>query len=316
LADRVHVAAAAVVDAKGRVLIAQRPQHLHQGGLWEFPGGKLEPGESAYQALVRELHEEVHLEVEAARPLIRISYDYPDKAVLLDVWRVDGFRGDGVGREGQPVRWVPVESLAEYTFPAANAPIVNAVRLPDRYLITGSFESVEDFADRLQRALTAGVRLVQLRAPTLDEASFEALAEVASGLCRAAGAALLLNADPMLVSRLGVDGVHLNGARLRACRERPLGPERWVAASIHNIEELALAQRLGVDFVVAGPVALTSSHPQSEPIGWDGLRALTEQAAVPVYALGGVGPGECTRAFEHGAQGVAAIRALWDAPNV
>jgi len=309
----VHVAAAVVVDAEDRVLIARRPSHLHQGGLWEFPGGKLEPGESAYQTLVRELREEVHLDIEAARPLIRIPHDYPDKAVLLDVWQVERYRGEASGREDQPVRWVAVADLAHYAFPAANRPIVNAVRLPDLYLVTGAFADVADFKRRLSRALAAGVRLVQLRAPELAEADFEALAAIAWDLCRAAGAQLLLNAEPALASRLGTDGVHLNGRRLRACRERPLGHGHWVAASVHDAEELAIARRLDVDFVVAGPVEATPSHPQAAPIGWEGLRALTGQAGLPVYALGGVGPGDRTKAFAHGAQGVAAVRALWDA---
>ncbi len=313
--ERTHVAAAVVVDAEGRILIARRPNHVHQGGLWEFPGGKVELGESAYQALVRELHEEVHLDVEHARPLIRIPYDYPDKAVLLDVWRVERFGGDASGREGQPVRWVSREELPQYRFPAANAPIVAAARLPDLYLITGDFADFDDFTRRLRRALAVGISLVQLRAPGLKEQAFARLAEVALSVCRMHGARLLLNASPRLAQTLGADGVHLNGERLRACSERPLGPDRWVAASVHDIGELELAQRLGVDFVVFGPIRATATHPAAQPVGWQALKHLTEQAALPVYALGGVGPTDRACAFEHGAQGVAAVRALWDSED-
>ena len=93
---RVHVAAAAIFDDRGRVLISRRPAHLHQGDLWEFPGGKLEPGESVESALHRELYEELGICVQAARPLIRVLHDYHDKSVLLDVWRVDNFTGTGI----------------------------------------------------------------------------------------------------------------------------------------------------------------------------------------------------------------------------
>jgi 8-oxo-dGTP diphosphatase len=133
---RVHVAVAAIFDDQGRVLISQRPAHVHQGGLWEFPGGKLEPGETAVNALRREIYEELGITVQTVRPLIRIMHDYPDKAVLLDVWRVDDFTGKPAGCEGQAIEWVVVENLGDYLFPAANIPIIMAASLPDRYLIT------------------------------------------------------------------------------------------------------------------------------------------------------------------------------------
>lgn len=313
--ERVHVAAGVIRDGQGRVLIARRPRHLHQGGRWEFPGGKCEPGETAYRALVRELHEELHIDVEVARPLIRLPYDYPDKAVLLDVWAVERFRGEAVGGEGQPIRWVAPDELPGYVFPAANGPIVTAARLPELYLITGDFADVADFERRLVRALTNGVELVQLRAPALADDAYQSLALHALALCRSHGARLLLNAAPELVSRLGADGVHLNGSRLRGYSKRPLSPEHWVGASVHDADELALAQRLGADFVVAGPVLATASHPGARTLHWGGLRAVTELASQPVYALGGLGPEHLVSAHEHGAQGVAAIRALWGAES-
>ena len=124
---RVHVAVGVIVDAAQRILVAQRPAHLHQGGLWEFPGGKVETGESVQQALVREFAEELAVEVLGSRPLIEISHDYSDKSVLLDVWWVDDFRGEPHGREGQIWQWVTVERLRELAFPAANEAIISAV---------------------------------------------------------------------------------------------------------------------------------------------------------------------------------------------
>lgn len=309
---RIHVAAAAVFNERGEVLLARRPDHLHQGGLWEFPGGKVEAGEAVEQALARELREELGIEVEQARPLIRIAHDYPDRRVLLDVWRVERFHGEPHGREGQPLAWVMPDALPVYEFPAANRPIVTAVRLPSHYLITPEpAHDSERFVSALEQSLQAGIRLVQLRSKSLSAADYQALAREVLALCRRYGARLLLNADPEWALQLGADGVHLTSARLLALRSRPLGRDRWVVASCHNAMEVEHAGRIGVDFVVAGPVMPTTSHPGAPTLGWTGLRQLTELSIVPVYALGGMGPPDLARAFAHGAQGIAAISALW-----
>lgn len=309
---RIHVAAAAVFNERGEVLLARRPDHLHQGGLWEFPGGKVEAGEAVEQALARELREELGIEVEQARPLIRIAHDYPDRRVLLDVWRVERFHGEPHGREGQPLAWVMPDALPAYEFPAANRPIVTAVRLPSHYLITPEpAHDSERFVSALEQSLQAGIRLVQLRSKSLSAADYQALAREVLALCRRYGARLLLNADPEWALQLGADGVHLTSARLLALRSRPLGRDRWVVASCHNAMEVEHAGRIGVDFVVAGPVMPTTSHPGAPTLGWTGLRQLTELSIVPVYALGGMGPPDLPRAFAHGAQGIAAISALW-----
>jgi 8-oxo-dGTP diphosphatase len=124
---RVHVAVAVITDKKGRVLIAKRPEDVHQGGLWEFPGGKVEDGENTEMALRRELSEEIGILLEACEPLLEIYYDYPDKAVLLDVYRVFSFSGEAYGREQQAVRWVTLEALEKYAFPEANRPILEVL---------------------------------------------------------------------------------------------------------------------------------------------------------------------------------------------
>ena len=309
----VQVAAAVIVDRAGRVLVARRAAHRHQGGLWEFPGGKLEPGETARAALSRELREEVGIEVTAARPLIRVWHAYPDKTVLLDVWRVNAFRGEAHGREGQPVAWVAAEALTARDFPAANGPIIRAARLPPLYLVTPEPRDLDAFCARLNAALQAGARLVQLRAKNLEDRAYQQLARRVIALCRAAGARVLLNAPPPWVEDLGADGVHLSSARLRALSARPLGPHLWVAASCHDLAELRHAQRIGADFAVLAPVLPTASHSDARPLGWPAFHALSEAAVMPVYALGGMGLDDVPAAFEHGAQGIAAISALWEA---
>lgn len=129
----VHVAVGVILDASQQVLIARRPMGSHQGGLWEFPGGKVETGESLEQALFRELKEELAIEVSECTPLVTVEHDYGDKLVLLDVCMVGAFTGDPVGAEGQILRWIGLDQLGEYQFPAANKPIVDLLTaFPER----------------------------------------------------------------------------------------------------------------------------------------------------------------------------------------
>ena len=124
----VHVAVGVILDRDCRILLTLRPDHSHQGGLWEFPGGKLEPGESLSSALARELREELDISPLHSTPLIEIHHDYSDKSVFLDVHVVWEFEGEPRGLEGQAMAWVPLADLGGYSFPAANEAIVTAVR--------------------------------------------------------------------------------------------------------------------------------------------------------------------------------------------
>lgn len=310
---RVHVAAAAIISADGReVLIARRPSNVDQGGLWEFPGGKLAPYETGLGGLKRELHEELGVEIQRAQPLIRIHHEYPDKHILLDVWQVHEFSGEPFGREGQAVRWVPMEELVNYPFPAANLPILRAVMLPTEYLITAEEEDEGVFAQRLERALVEdGVRLVQLRAKQLDEAAYLARAELSLELCRKYEARLLLNTEPELLDKVDADGIHLTSARLMSLERRPIAESKWLSASTHDRVQLAQAARVGCDFVTLSPLRTTPSHPEVAPVGWHDFQQLVERAAMPVFALGGMTRHDANHARAVGAQGIASIRDFW-----
>ena len=305
-----HVAVGVIRNESGQILIARRHAHLHQGGLWEFPGGKVEPGESVQQALRRELREELAITVEDASPLLKIRHRYPDRQVLLDVWQVSAFSGVPTGVEDQPVRWVVAEELSRYQFPPANRPIVAAAQLPDRYAILDG-DSADVLFERLRRCSERGLRLVRLRANSLDQGAYRALAQRASDYCRSRGIALLLNADPELVAQTGAAGIHLTSAQLMALRARSLNADLWVAASCHSQEELRQAERIGVDFVVLSPVQATDSHPDVSPLGWSRFACLVEGANLPVYALGGMKQADLAEAKKHGAQGIAAMRGFW-----
>lgn len=309
--EYVHVAAALICNDQGQVLIAKRPADKHQGGLWEFPGGKVEAGEDVLGALARELHEEIGIEVRQARPLIRVRYDYPDRSVLLDVWRVDSFSGEPRGCEGQPVVWCGVDELSERDFPAANRPIIAAAQLPECYLITPSPDDVEEFLVKLEQALAQGIRLVQLRAKRMAAEEYKALARQVVARCHAHGARVLLNGEPEWVTEVGADGVQLSSGRLHSLNQRPLGEELLVAASCHSREELQQALKLAADFALLSPIQWTRSHPDTEPLGWDEMRRLVDEMPIPVYALCGVSRDDLDQAFAAGGQGIAAIRSLW-----
>jgi 8-oxo-dGTP diphosphatase len=129
----IHVVAAAVMDAAGRVLIAQRPEGTHLAGGWEFPGGKLEPGEERLAGLARELREELGITlVGQPRPLIRVRHAYPSREVLLDMWVVKRYSGEVRGLDGQALRWCSQEELERTELLPADRPIVRALRLPER----------------------------------------------------------------------------------------------------------------------------------------------------------------------------------------
>ncbi len=310
---RIHVAVGVVKDSRGRWLVARRPAHVHHGGKWEFPGGKIAPGETVPSALRREIKEEVGIDVIAAEPLICVRYDYPQRRVLLDAWRVTRFAGEPRGREGQVVRWVETDSLSRLEFPEGNRAIIAAAILPSMYAITDLTRYARpDMLHRLESALQAGLRLVQVRAKHLARSEYLDFAAQAISLCRAHDATALVNASPQLAQRLGAAGVHLDSRSLAQLTRRPLGASHWVAASCHDEREIHRAEKLGVDFVVVSPVRPTPSHPQACVLGWERFATLCEVATMPVFALGGMRAEDVHRACACGAQGVAMIRGAWE----
>ncbi len=124
---RIHVAVGIIINPQQQILLAKRHGHLHQGGKWEFPGGKVEADETVTQALIRELKEEVGLSVTASAAFMTISHDYPDKQVLLDIHLVQDFSGEAIGVEGQQIVWVDQAQLKDYEFPEANLPILEKI---------------------------------------------------------------------------------------------------------------------------------------------------------------------------------------------
>jgi len=309
----VHVVAGVIRDAAGRVLVAERPAGKHLAGFWEFPGGKSDPGESPLDALRRELAEELGIRVESAEPLIAVPWSYPGKDIVLDAWIVTAYSGEVHAREHEALRWVDPADLAKLSMPPADVPIVTALRLPDRYLITPPRATGERDAllAGIERACGAGIRLIQLRQPAWTQREIESTAIDAHAICKRHGAALLVNGDFDIAARCDLDGVHVPARIARTLEARPLPADRWFAVSCHDETELSHAAHIGADFATLAPVAPTPSHANAAPLGWPRFAELVAASPLPVYALGGLGLADIAIARRNGGQGIAAIRALW-----
>jgi 8-oxo-dGTP diphosphatase len=305
--DRIHVVAGVLRDDKGRVLLAQRPFEKQHGGLWEFPGGKVESGESAELALMRELDEELGICAEVGRRLIEI----PLGRIVLDVREVQGFAGTPQSREGQALRWIAADAIPLHELPPADRPVVKALRLPDQYLITPERIDEDDFAAQLERVIARGARLIQLRQPYMPREEVARIARALRDRCARDGVQLMLHADWQLAAVLGLAGVHLPARIAAELMQRPLPDDRWVGVSCHSEAELAHAARIGADFATLSPVAATASHPEGMPLGWERAAELIADSSIPVYLLGGMQISDIDEARAVGAQGVAMIRGAW-----
>lgn len=307
--EPLHVAVGVIQPVAGEaVLIARRPPHVHQGGLWEFPGGRVEAGESVEQALRREIYEELGIELIKAEPLIKTEYQYDDRRVRLDVWRIECFTGLLQGREGQQIEWVAPEQLTHYAFPAANKPIIHAACLPNRYAILEGSNEAEVKAN-LNTLLERGIKLIQLRLKTYTQHIPDSLLEHVRDMCASHQIQLMINSFLLNRALNGVDGIHLTSQDLQEFENRPAQCQ-WLSASCHTLKELQMAESKGVDFTVLAPVLKTRSHPEASPLGWEAFTDLVGQTNLPVYALGGLQETDLECAKRAGAQGIAGIRAF------
>jgi len=304
---QIRVAVGVIKNSQGQILIALRDDARHQGGLWEFSGGKIESHETAEQALKRELKEELGIEVISAIPLITINHSYPDRAVQLKVFLVEQFAGEAHSAERQRIEWVTVQDLKHYSFPAANQAIITAAQLPPYYAILNDSEPLL-LMTKLQTLLAKGLKLIQARLKNLSAEASYAFIQQAYPLCQRHGALLLINSAVKQADNLA-DGLHLTSRDLMAMQSRP-AHSQWLAASCHNREQLQHAEQIGVDFVVLAPVLATQTHPETAPIGWQQFAKLVRQCNLPVYALGGQTLADLTNAQQAGGQGIAAIRAF------
>ncbi|MBC7946185.1 MAG: Nudix family hydrolase [Burkholderiales bacterium] len=306
----IDVAAAVILKPNGDVLLGQRPSGKPYAGYWEFPGGKIEPDETAHEALLRELDEELGIRVARADPWLTRTYRYAHATVRLRFFRVSKWDGEIYAREHVALAWQSASSIGVAPLLPANQLVLDALRLPDFYAITPDrqFRS-DDFLIQLDRALRDGLRLLQVRDKSASVVEFKAFAREAVTLCRAHKTKVMLNSDIQLAEKLDANGVQLTSAQLMALTERP--SLELCGASCHDARGLERAIKLNLDFVVLGSVFPTASHPGAPSLGWQQFSDLIGDYPLPVYAIGGLQSGDLQTAKRHGAHGIAMIRGAW-----
>lgn len=305
-----QVAAAVLYRDDGYFLLAQRPEGKAYAGYWEFPGGKIEKDETAYQALCRELQEELGIRVLTAYPWLTQVFTYPHATVKLHFFRVIAWQGEPSGCENQQLSWQRPTAVKVFPVLPANAPVLRAIALPNYYAISHAAElGCEVFLQRLTHALQNGLQLIQVREKQLSPDALTAFARQVVTLAHHYNAKVLINADVQLAQAVGADGVHYTSTQLAQCSTRP--DLAYCAASCHTAAELQRAGELGLDFAVLSPVLPTLSHPDATPLGWATFASRCAGATLPVYALGGLTRTDLAVAQQHGAQGVALLRQAW-----
>lgn len=296
-------------ESRREYLLAQRPPDKLYAGYWEFPGGKLEAGESFHDALIRELHEELGIEIEQAAPWLCREFTYPHARVRLKFFRVTGWTGDIHPHEHTGIVWTRFGDTPAVTpVLPANGPILRALVLPETYAITNAVNNgIEAELQRIDRGLRKGIRLLQIRDKTLPANERLRFAQAVMSLASPfPDACILVNDDNQLARAIGATGLHLSSGKLHALESRP--DFDCVAASCHTPADLERAADLGIDFVVLSPVLPTASHPEAEGMGWGAFGRLVECLTIPVYALGGMQPELLGTAQAHGAHGIALMR--------
>jgi 8-oxo-dGTP diphosphatase len=322
------VAVAVFIKPDGTFLLSSRPEGKPYPGYWEFPGGKIEAGESVRDALVRELIEELDVTITHATPWFSFMMHYMHATVRLHCWRVHAWLGDMRGMEGQSFEWVRLNQMTVSPTLPGCAPIFKALALPYVYAITNASEmGVESYLQHLRALWSKNgsngstvlgfeneimPQMVQVREKNMSRETCADFAKSVIALARecdhSRDVKVLINSDIALALEVGADGVHLTSAQLPTIKERP--NFALVGASAHTREEIERAVELKCDFVVVGPVQATRTHPDQTPMGWVRFAELVSVAPLPCYALGGLTIADLKIAIENGAHGVAIQRGL------
>ncbi len=302
------MAVGVIVNEDDEVLISRRHPDSHQGGLWEFPGGKVEQEESLIQALDREFQEELGLRVNNAYPLLKCPFDYEDKSVLLDVWEITDHVGTPAGLEGQQICWQAVSALQAHEFPAANVPIIHCLKLPRVIAITPQLATRTEFLDYVRHLLSQHPDAIQIRQKQLQPGEYRDWFEKAALLAADSNIDLFCNAQLHTAMELGASAVHLDSTQLMNCNARPVSAETLLAVSCHDLDELRQAQKIQADLALLSPVATTPKYRPAQLLGWAEFSRLSSLVSLPVVALGGLRLEQLDEARSNGAFGVAGIQ--------
>jgi 8-oxo-dGTP diphosphatase len=300
--------AAAVIERPGEFLLAQRPEGKPYPGYWEFPGGKIEPGESPREALARELEEELGIRVGQATPWITRVYAYTHATVRLHFWRVTAWDGEPRPLEDQAIRWQKVGAPDVSPMLPANAPVLSALALPPVMVVSNAASGIDAWVARLADRALAEPMLVQVREKSMGRQKLQHLVSRVLVRARPFGSVVVVNSDCGAFPQC--DAVHLTSRALMAAVQRPAGS--LVGASCHDEAEVAHAVKLALDYVVVGPVKATASHPGTQPMGWERFERLASGLPMPVFAIGGLRRADLPEARARGAHGVALLGAAFD----
>jgi 8-oxo-dGTP diphosphatase len=305
-----EVVAAALIRADGSYLLAQRPPGKVYAGYWEFPGGKVERGETSMQAIIREIREELGVTITEATPWLTRTHVYAHASVRLRFFRATAWQGELQRLDGQDFAFqTPGQETVGPMLPA-NGPLLAAMALPAFYAITFAEEIGEEamlslLDDASKYPWKGRFGLVQVREKGWPLARRLAFLRNVCELLQPRGVRVVFNGDAL---EAPADGIHLTVHHLMGCTARPSAP--LVGASVHTQQELAHAAALGLDYVLLGAVNVTRSHADAKPLGWEGFRSIAADAPLPVYALGGLHAHDLTTAMQHGAHGVAMMRGI------
>jgi 8-oxo-dGTP diphosphatase len=303
-----EVAAAVIERPDGTFLLAQRPAGKPYPGYWEFPGGKIEAGEDPRAALVRELREELGIEVREATPWITRVYAYTHATVRLHFLRVSAWDGEPQPLEDQDIKWQRIVAPDVAPMLPANAPVLSALALPAVMVVSDAAAAgIEEWIQALSQQAIAERMLVQIREKGMERQKLQHLLSRTLTRAQPFGSRVVVNSDCGTLPQC--DGVHLTARALMSAKSRP--PGALVGASCHDESELARAEEIGVDYAVVGTVKATASHPGRVPLGWDRFADLARERAMPIYAIGGLVRADLAEARRRGAHGVALLSAAF-----
>jgi 8-oxo-dGTP diphosphatase len=311
-----EVAVGVLLRADDAVLLADRPAGKPYAGYWEFPGGKIEPGESIEHALQRELHEELGIEIAGSAPWVTFEFDYPHAYVRLHFRRIYDWRGTPRGREGQRLAFFRLhEPMPRPLLPAA-VPALRWLSLPPLIAeMTLDGASADQRLAQLERAFAQGVRMVLLRASAEMEADrINALARQVQIRADAMGAQLAVS-SALASTIVQADGagrgfsVLFEEADSSVPEARPAAA--WMGLRATSRDSVQRAAGLGFDYALVGPVLPDPTASDEDAIGWHGLTALAHQAPLPIYARGGLAVTDLQHARLAGAHGLVLPLSIW-----
>jgi 8-oxo-dGTP diphosphatase len=301
--------AAAVIERPGEFLLAQRPAGKPYPGYWEFPGGKIEAGESPRAALDRELREELGIEVREATPWITRRYTYTHATVRLHFFRVSRWEGEPAPLEDQAIAWQRVGQPDVSPMLPANAPVLAALALPEVMIVSKAAEAgLDEWTRALSEALLRERVLIQVREKGWPKQRLQHLLSRTLLHATPLGSRVVLNSDCGTLPQMR--GMHLSSAGLMGLDRRP--DAELVGASCHEERELERAVAIEADYVVVGPVKPTASHAAAQPLGWARFAELIRDLPMPSYAIGGLSRADLGEARLHGAHGVALRSAAFE----